>query len=68
MGKSLIKPSRRGLLHKKLNVPQGQPIPANKLAAAAKRAKATGDTALSKEVTFAKNFGRKSTVNKLAGN
>ena len=22
-----IKPSHRGLLHKKLNVPQGQPIP-----------------------------------------
>lgn len=30
-----IKPSRKGLLHKELGVPQGQPIPASKLEAAA---------------------------------
>ncbi len=32
----MIKPSRKGLLHKKLGVPQGEKIPASKLAAAKK--------------------------------
>ena len=54
-----IKPSHRGLLHKKLNVPQGQPIPKAKIARAKARAKATGNTALMKETTFAQNFGHK---------
>ncbi len=59
MAKSLIKPSRRGLLHKKLGVAAGTKIPASKLAAADARAKRTGNTKLEKEVTFAKNFGHK---------
>lgn len=58
-GKIKIKPSHRGLLHKKLGVPQGDKIPRGKLAAAKKRAKRTHDTALMKEVTFAQNFGKK---------
>lgn len=46
-----IKPSHKGLLHKKLGVPQGKPIPASKVA----KAKASGDPALVKEATFAQN-------------
>ncbi len=55
----MIKPSRRGLLHKKLGVPADKKIPASKLAAADARAKRTGNTKLEKEVTFAKNFGKR---------
>lgn len=58
MKRPMIKPSRKGLLHEKLGVPQGTPIPKNKLAAAKKRAKKTKDGALMKEVTFAQNFGK----------
>lgn len=48
-----IKPSHRGLLHKKLGVPQGQKIPRSDLTVR------PGDsTALVKEKTFAKNFGK----------
>lgn len=46
-----IKPSHKGLLHKKLGVPQGQPIPAAKLA----KAKASKSPALRKEANFAAN-------------
>lgn len=46
-----IKPANRGLLHTKLGVPQGQPIPAAKLAAA----KQSKSPALRKEATFAQN-------------
>lgn len=46
-----IKPSRKGLLHSKLGVPQGQPIPQAKLAAA----KQSKSPALRKEATFAEN-------------
>lgn len=46
-----IKPSHKGLLHKKLGVPQGQKIPADKLAAASK----SKSPALRKEANFAKN-------------
>lgn len=46
-----IKPSRRGLLHKKLGVPAGQKIPAAKVAAA----KNSSSPALRKEATFAQN-------------
>ena len=46
-----IKPSRRGKLHRALGVPQGQPIPAAKLAKASK----TKSPALKKEVVFAEN-------------
>jgi hypothetical protein len=58
MKSPMIKPSRKGLLHKKLGVPQGKPIPKKKLAAAKKRAKKTKNAALMKEVTFAQNFGK----------
>lgn len=46
-----IKPSRKGLLHKKLGVPQGEKILAAKLA----KAKASSSPALRKEATFATN-------------
>lgn len=46
-----IKPSRKGLLHEKLGVPQGKPIPAGKLATA----KQSKSPALRKEATFAEN-------------
>lgn len=46
----LIKPSRRGLLHKKLDVPMGQKIPAEKIAAAVR----SGSPSLRKEAEFAK--------------
>lgn len=46
-----IKPSHRGLLHTKEHVPQGQPIPAAKVAAA----KNSKSPALRREATFAQN-------------
>jgi hypothetical protein len=46
-----IKPSRRGLLHKELGVPQGQRIPTEKLA----MAKRSSDPAERKRATFAMN-------------
>jgi hypothetical protein len=46
-----IKPSHKGLLHQKLGVPQGQKIPAPKLAAA----KRSTSPSLRKEATFAQN-------------
>ncbi len=51
----MIKKSRRGLLHKKLGVPEGQDIPPVKIA----KAKRSKSPALRKEATFAKNFGKK---------
>jgi hypothetical protein len=51
---SMKRRGTKGLLHKKLGVPQGEPIPQSKLAAAGARAKRTGDTALAREVGFAK--------------
>lgn len=50
-----IKPSHKGLLHKKLGVPQGEKIPQAKIAAA----KRSSSPALRKEATFAENFGHK---------
>lgn len=46
-----IKKSHEGRLHKALGVPEGQPIPAAKLAAA----KNSKDPAIRKEATFAIN-------------
>lgn len=46
-----IKPSHKGKLHKALGVPQGQKIPAGKLAAAKKSKSA----AVRKEANFAAN-------------
>lgn len=46
-----IKPSHEGRLHRALGVPEGQPIPAAKLAAAKK----SSDPAIRKEATFAIN-------------
>lgn len=46
-----IKPSHKGRLHKALGVPEGQPIPAGKLAAARKSKSA----AVRKEADFATN-------------
>jgi hypothetical protein len=51
----LIKPSHRGLLHEKLGVPQGEPIPLAKKEAAAH----SSDPTLRKEGQFALNFGKK---------
>lgn len=50
-----IKKSKVGSLKAALNVPKNEKIPAEKLAAAKKKAKKTGDTALMKKVTFAQN-------------
>lgn len=46
-----IKKSHKGLLHRDLNVPAGQPIPAAKLAAA----KNSPSAAVRKRVNFAQN-------------
>lgn len=46
-----IKPDHKGLLHKKLGVPQGERIPAGKLEQALRSA----SPALRKEANFAKN-------------
>ena len=46
-----IKPSHEGRLHKKLGVPEGEPIPADKLAAA----KNSPNPATRKQATFAAN-------------
>lgn len=46
-----IKPSRRGLLHKKLGIKQGQKIPISRLMAA----KHSESPALRKEANFAVN-------------
>lgn len=46
-----IKASHRGRLHEKLNVPNGQKIPANKL----EMAKNSRSEALRREATFAEN-------------
>jgi hypothetical protein len=51
-----IKPSHKGLLHKKLGVPQGQKIPASKLAKAL-HSKSASER---KEANFARNFGHAS--------
>ncbi len=48
-----IKPSHRGLLHRKLGVPQGQRIPGAKITAALH----SSSPALRKEANFARNFG-----------
>lgn len=55
MAKPMIKPSRKGLLHKKLGVPQGETIPEAKI----EKAKQSSSPALRKEATFAENFGHK---------
>ena len=46
-----IKSSHKGLLHKKLGVPQGKPMPAAKVAKAVKSSNPT----LKKEAVFAEN-------------
>lgn len=51
-----IKKSHRGLLHKDLGVPQDQPIPGSRLAAAMK---GNPSPALKKRLVFAQNFGHK---------
>ena len=46
-----IKPSHKGLLHKKLGIAQGKKVPLSKLMAA----KHSASPALRKEATFAEN-------------
>lgn len=46
-----IKPSRKGLLHKKLGVPEGEPIPIGKI----KAAEDSSSPSLRKEAQFADN-------------
>ncbi len=50
-----IKPSRKGLLHKKLGVPKGKKIPKSKINKALK----SKSPSLRKEANFARNFGKK---------
>ena len=49
---------KKGALHKELGVKEGTKIPAKKMAAAKKKAKATGDTKLAKRVQFAENAAK----------
>lgn len=51
MSKIMIKPSRKGLLHKKLGVAQAKKIPLDKLESALK----SKSPSLRKEANFAKN-------------
>lgn len=46
-----IKPSHKGLLHKDLGVPQGQPIPVIKL----QKRKQNASPAVKKRIVFAEN-------------
>lgn len=55
MAGPMIKPSHKGLLHKKLGVPQGEKIPEKKL----EKAKRSSSPSERKEATFAENFGHK---------
>lgn len=48
-----IKPSHRGLLHKKLGIPQGEKIPKSDLVD-----RPSDSSSLIKEKTFASNFGK----------
>lgn len=52
---SMEKRGTVGKLHRATGTPEGEKIPEKKLAAAAARAKRTGDTTLAREVNFAKN-------------
>lgn len=47
-----IKPSHKGLLHRDLGIPEGQPIPISKLEAA----KHSKDPAIRRRANFAINF------------
>ena len=50
-----IKPSHKGMLHKKMGVPEGKKISGSDLNKAKASAKASGDTKTLKEVVFAQN-------------
>lgn len=52
--KPLIKPSHRGLLHRRLGVPEGQKIPASKIQGALH----SSDPSLRRQANFARNFGK----------
>ena len=52
--KSMERRGTKGALHRQLGVPEGEKIPAAKLAAAGARAKRTGNTKLARRVGFAK--------------
>lgn len=50
-----IKPSHKGLLHEHMGVPKGEKISIGDLMAEKKKAKASGNTKLEKQVVFAQN-------------
>lgn len=50
-----IKESHKGELHADLGIPKGEKIPASKLSAAKKSAKASGNVAEEKRIVFAEN-------------
>jgi hypothetical protein len=50
-----IKPSHKGLLHKKLDLAEGAKIGNDTLEAKKKEAERNGDTKLEKEIVFAQN-------------
>lgn len=58
----MIKPSHKGLLHKKMGIPTGKKIGTKKLAEEKTKAKKTGNKKLIKEVVFAQNFGHKGKI------
>jgi hypothetical protein len=54
-----IKPGNKGLLHKKMGVPEGTTLKASALEAKKKSAKKSGNVKLEREVVFAQNFRHK---------
>ena len=54
----MIKPSHRGLLHKKMGIKPGKKIGDKALSHEKAVAKKTGNKKLMKEVVFAQNFGK----------
>lgn len=56
--KEMERKGTKGALHAQLGVPQGEKIGQSRLAAAAKRAKETGNTKLARRVAFARNVNK----------
>ena len=56
--KKMEQKGTKGALHRQLGVPEGEKIGQAKLAAAAARAKRTGNTTLARRVGFARNINK----------
>jgi hypothetical protein len=55
IAKIQIDPTNKGLLHKKMGVPEGKKLSASSLETKKEEAKRTGNTKLEREVIFAQN-------------